>query len=127
MSCGLALEIQRQTHAGIGFALLRFQVLLEILVLRFQQLIALLRADLRETGDVALLVEIERRRDLGKARVALRVCEALGISQVGTEDLLEIVGGHFRRIQTFGNSRISTIFLFASRSETLSMSPMAFW
>ena len=84
---GLALEIQRQPHAGIGIALLRFQVLLEILVLRFQKLIPLLRPYFRETGDVALLVEIERRRDLGKARVALGVREALGVGQVGTENL----------------------------------------
>ena len=124
---GLALEIKRQPHTRIGIALLRFQILLKIVVLRFQKLIPLLRPCLRETGDIALFVEIERRRDLGKAGVALGIRETFGVGQVGIKNLAQIVGGYLRGIQTLETSRISTIFLSLSSSVTLPTSAMAFW
>jgi hypothetical protein len=77
--------------------------LLEIAVLCFQELVSLLWSYCRDTADVAVFVEIERCRDLGKAGVAGAVCEAFGIVQIGTEDLLEVLVGYLRGIQASCN------------------------
>lgn len=98
----LSLEIERKAHAGIGIALLLLQALLDIVRLCFPKLIPLLRTHHRKTRDVAFTVEIERRHDFGKARIALGVREALWIVQVGAEDLLEKFGADLPGIQTLG-------------------------